>query len=133
MPRTRCFICIQTFENRDACAPRSTGDFSASCKLEVLGGLDGLATRHGTDAAALVVDNRTGDVLAYVGSPNYWSDSLLGRNDGVQALRQPGSALKPFTYELALERGTIASTTILPDVPSSFSLPGGKLYTPSNT
>lgn len=94
--------------------------------------IDTLASRHVTDAAALVVDNHTGEVLAYVGSPDYFSDASLGRNDGVQALRQPGSSLKPFTYELALERGTIASTSILPDVPSTFALPGGKLYAPDD-
>ncbi len=87
---------------------------------------------HVTDGAALVVDNRTGDVLAYVGSPDYFSDELLGRNDGVQALRQPGSSLKPFTYELALERHTIRSTTILADVPAAYSIPGGLLYQPAD-
>jgi penicillin-binding protein 1C len=91
-----------------------------------------LGPNHVSDGAALVVDNRTGDVLAYVGSPDYFSDAALGRNDGVQALRQPGSSLKPFTYELALENGTIRSTTILPDVPEAYALPGGKLYTPSD-
>ena len=44
-----------------------------------------LGDRHVTDAAALVVDNHTGDVLAYVGSPDYFSDEALGRNDGVVA------------------------------------------------
>ncbi|HEV7179352.1 MAG TPA: penicillin-binding protein 1C, partial [Candidatus Baltobacteraceae bacterium] len=91
-----------------------------------------LAGRHVEDAAVLVADNRTGDVLAYVGSPDYFSDEALGRNDGVQALRQPGSSLKPFTYELALERGTIRSTTILADTPASFAVSGGKLYQPAD-
>jgi penicillin-binding protein 1C len=95
----------------------------------VIGALD---AHHVSDGAAIVVDNHTGDVLAYVGSPDYFSDSELGRNDGVQALRQPGSSLKPFTYELALENGTILSTTILPDVPETYSLPGGKLYAPGD-
>jgi penicillin-binding protein 1C len=96
---------------------------------EVVGAL---SARHVTDAAALVVDNRTGSVLAYVGSPDYFSDADLGRNDGVQALRQPGSSLKPFTYELALERGVIRSTTILADVPTTYAIPGGKLYQPAD-
>lgn len=87
---------------------------------------------HVSDGAALVADNRTGEVLAYVGSPDYFDDETLGRNDGVQALRQPGSSLKPFTYELALERGTIASTTILADVPAAYALPGGRLYEPAD-
>lgn len=87
---------------------------------------------HVTDGAALVVDNRSGDVLAYVGSPDYFSLEALGSNDGVQALRQPGSSLKPFAYELALERRTIESTTILADVPASYAIPGGKLYQPAD-
>lgn len=91
-----------------------------------------LQAYHVTDAAALVVDNRTGAVLAYVGSPDYFSDEALGRNDGVTALRQPGSSLKPFAYELALERATIRSTTILPDVPAAYAIPGGKLYQPAD-
>jgi penicillin-binding protein 1C len=91
-----------------------------------------LQAYHVTDGAALVVDNRSGDVLAYVGSPDYFSDAVLGRNDGVQALRQPGSSLKPFTYELALERGTIRSTSILADAPAAYALPGGKLYQPAD-
>jgi penicillin-binding protein 1C len=87
---------------------------------------------HVTDGAALVVDNKSGDVLAYVGSPDYFSVEALGSNDGVQALRQPGSSLKPFSYELALERRTIESTTILADVPASYAIPGGKLYQPAD-
>jgi penicillin-binding protein 1C len=96
---------------------------------DVIGALE---RYHVTGAAALVVDNATGEVLAYVGSPDYFSDEALGRNDGVQALRQPGSSLKPFTYELALERGTIRSTTILQDVPAAYAIAGGKLYAPGD-
>jgi penicillin-binding protein 1C len=94
--------------------------------------IDALASYHVTDAAALVVDNHSGAVLAYVGSPDYFSDAALGRNDGVTALRQPGSSLKPFTYELALERRAIISTTILPDVPATYAIPGGRLYQPAD-
>lgn len=94
--------------------------------------LGAVGDHHVTDGAALVVDNRTGDVLAYVGSPDYFSADELGGNDGVQMLRQPGSSLKPFTYEIALERGTIRTTTILPDVPTTFALPGAKVYEPSD-
>ncbi|MCT7988272.1 penicillin-binding protein 1C [Laspinema olomoucense] len=81
-------------------------------------------------AAALVIDNHTGEVLAYVGSPNYFADAQQGRNDGVQALRQPGSALKPFLYEFALEIGAIAPNQILADVPTHYAIPGAQLYSP---
>ncbi len=91
-----------------------------------------LAPHNVHHAAVLVVDNHTGDVLAYVGSPDYFADDQMGRNDGVQALRQPGSTLKPFLYELALEKRIIHPNTILADVPTRYAIPGAKLYTPSD-
>ncbi|MBD2773350.1 penicillin-binding protein 1C [Iningainema tapete] len=90
-----------------------------------------LAANNVHDAAALVIDNHTGEVLAYVGSPDYF-DEELGRNDGVQALRQPGSTLKPFLYELALAKGVIRPNTILADEPAHYAIPGGKLYSPTD-
>ncbi|MBN3894735.1 MAG: penicillin-binding protein 1C [Nostoc sp. NOS(2021)] len=94
--------------------------------------ISSLAANNVHDAAALVIDNRTGEVLAYVGSPDYFNEVKLGRNDGVQALRQPGSTLKPFVYELALEKGLIRPNTILPDVPAHYAIPGAKLYSPTD-
>ncbi len=92
----------------------------------------GLARYDVHDAAAIVIDNRNGDVLAYAGSPDYFNDTELGRNDGVAALRQPGSALKPFLYELALERRAVRPTTILADVPAAYALPGARVYRPAD-
>ncbi|MBC5811307.1 MAG: penicillin-binding protein 1C [Candidatus Eremiobacteraeota bacterium] len=91
-----------------------------------------LSDRNVQHAAALVLDNRSGDVLAYVGSPDYFDDEHRGRNDGVQALRQPGSALKPFLYELALERRAVRPYTILADVPVAYALPEGRVYRPED-
>ncbi|MEA5506553.1 transglycosylase domain-containing protein [Halotia wernerae UHCC 0503] len=91
-----------------------------------------VAANNVHDAAALVIDNYTGEVLAYVGSPDYFNEANLGRNDGVQALRQPGSTLKPFVYELALEKGVIRPNTILADVPAHYAIPGAKLYSPTD-
>ncbi|WP_017653701.1 penicillin-binding protein 1C [Fortiea contorta] len=94
--------------------------------------ISSLATNNVHDAAALVIDNHTGEVLAYVGSPDYFNDAKLGNNDGVQALRQPGSTLKPFVYELALEKKVIRPNTILADVPTHYAIPGAKLYSPTD-
>ncbi|MFN6464944.1 MAG: penicillin-binding protein 1C [Nostoc sp. DedVER02] len=94
--------------------------------------ISSLAANNVYDAAALVIDNHTGEVLAYVGSPDYFNEVKLGRNDGVQALRQPGSTLKPFVYELALEKGLIRPNTILADVPARYAIPGARLYSPTD-
>ncbi|MDJ1185798.1 penicillin-binding protein 1C [Roseofilum casamattae] len=88
-----------------------------------------LAPQRANHAAALVVNNHTGEVLAYVGSPDYF-ESQEGQNDGVQALRQPGSTLKPFLYQFALEQGIIQPQSILADVPTTYAIPGAKLYRP---
>ena len=92
----------------------------------------GLSQRNVHDASAMVLDNATGQVLAYVGSPDYFDDAVGGGNDGVQALRQPGSALKPFLYEQALESRAIHPNTILADVPVHYALPGDLLYSPTD-
>jgi penicillin-binding protein 1C len=76
------------------------------------------------NAAAIVVDNRTGEVLAYVGSADFLDDEREGQNDGVRALRQPGSALKPFAYGLALSRG-FTPASLLSDVEVHLATPTG--------
>ena len=81
-------------------------------------------------AAAVVVDNATGEVLAYVGSAEFLDAAHEGQNDGVRALRQPGSALKPFAYGLALARG-FTPASLLSDVEWRLSTPGGD-YVPRN-
>ncbi len=88
-----------------------------------------LAPHNVNQAAALVLDNHNGEVLAYVGSPRYWGDRQ-GRNDGVQALRQPGSTLKPFLYQLALDTGKLQPNSILNDSPVYYAIPGAQLYSP---
>ncbi len=91
-----------------------------------------LATNNAHHAAALVVDNHSGEVLAYVGSPDYFDLAATGRNDGVQALRQPGSTLKPFLYQLALQKRVIRPNTVLADVPSHYAIDSAKLYSPKD-
>ncbi len=91
-----------------------------------------LAEHNVKQGAAIVINNKTGEVLAYVGSPDYFNSDLFGRNDGVQALRQPGSTLKPFLYELALAEGIIKPNTILADVPTYYAIPGAQLYSPTD-
>ncbi len=89
-----------------------------------------LKNYHVTNAAALLVDNRTGEVLAYVGSANFFNETIQGQVDGVQALRQPGSALKPFLYQLAMEKG-FNPATLISDISTHYRMPEG-VYSPRN-
>ncbi len=85
-----------------------------------------------TAASVVVLDNRTGEILAYVGSPDLGDTLRLGGNDGVLALRQPGSALKPFVYELAMEKLDLVPSSLLPDIDLSFPGPDGASFRPRN-
>jgi penicillin-binding protein 1C len=67
------------------------------------------------NAAVLLVDHRSLEVLAYVGSADHGDASIAGAVDGVRARRSPGSALKPFLYGLALDAGLINPETMLED------------------
>ena len=74
-----------------------------------------------TNGAVVILDNQTQDVLALVGSRAFWDEANEGQVNGATAPRSPGSALKPFIYALALDRGLIAPQTLLYDVPVDFS------------
>lgn len=77
--------------------------------------------------AILVADARTGEILAEVGSADYFSERRFGWISMSRAVRSPGSALKPFIYGLAFQEGIAAAETIISDRPANF---GG--YRPQN-
>ena len=91
--------------------------------------LAGLQAQHVSNGAVVVLDNRTGEVLGLVGSEDYFSP-VAGQVNGAWAPRSPGSALKPFTYLLALEHGATPAT-VVPDVPVEFATATG-LFAPVN-
>lgn len=78
-------------------------------------------SRGVNNAALLLVDNQTMEVLANIGSANFYDDAIEGQVNATTAKRSPGSTLKPFIYALALEQGIIHSNTMLKDTPVSFN------------
>jgi penicillin-binding protein 1C len=83
-----------------------------------------------TNAATILLDNSTGEVLAYEGSADFFDSEHDGEFDAVRALRQPGSTLKPFLYILAFEDG-FTPCTVVPDIPTYYKMPTG-IYCPKN-
>jgi penicillin-binding protein 1C len=73
-------------------------------------------------AAILVIDNASGEVRAHVGAADYFSAERGGGIDMIEALRSPGSALKPFIYALAFENGIAHPETMLDDRPSCWGV-----------
>ena len=90
-----------------------------------------LQGRNAGSAAALVIDNDSGEVLAWVGSPDWFDEAHQGRIDAVRTRRQPGSTLKPFAYARALELRALTPASLLSDVESHFSTASGD-YVPRN-
>jgi penicillin-binding protein 1C len=82
-----------------------------------------------TNGAALVINNETGEILAWVGSADFFNSEAAGQIDGVLALNQPGSSMKSFLYALALENG-IKPTDVLADIPMNFG--EREIYLPRN-
>jgi penicillin-binding protein 1C len=104
----------------------------AALQRRVQGTLDAqLAQLHDgdvEDGAVLVLDNASGEALAYVGSRRA---SRQRHVDGVRAPRQAGSTLKPFLYALALEQRILTAASVLDDSPVALATPSGQ-YVPQN-
>jgi penicillin-binding protein 1C len=95
--------------------------------LETLAHDRAVALGPSMSVAIVVVDNATGEVLARVASPDYFDERRAGQVDLTEAVRSPGSALKPFIYGLGFEDGLIHPETLIEDRPIRY---GG--YHPEN-
>ena len=105
-------------------------DLQAQAERLVRQHVDALGAQGVTNAAAVVLDNQTCRVLALVGSADYW-EPHSGAVNGALAYRQPGSALKPFTYALAFERGDTPLTPVA-DIETRWGPVGKPLFMPKN-
>ena len=105
------------------------GKLQAFAERTLQAQLASLAGEKVSDGAVLVMDNASGDVLAYVGNGGIVSSARYV--DGVRAPRQAGSTLKPFLYGLAIESRLLTAASILDDSPVNLATPAG-LYIPQN-
>jgi membrane carboxypeptidase/penicillin-binding protein len=99
-------------------------------------GLDGLSQNRVTNGALVAIRPSTGEILAMVGSADFYNQSINGQFNMALSPRQPGTAIKPLVYTAAFEKGWTASTLIW-DVPTEFP-PSGDVndarppYVPAN-
>jgi penicillin-binding protein 1C len=103
----------------------------ASAEAAVKNEIARLGRINVTNGAAMVTDPRSGQILAMVGSRDYFDTAHDGQVNVTLRSRQPGSSIKPLTYSLAFEHGYTPSTTIQ-DQPVSYSAPGAPPYAPKN-
>lgn len=125
------FIAAHTPEHAVEVRTTLVYDIQHSVESIVRSHLRGLRRNHVTAASVIVLDNRTGEVMAYVGSPDFWDERISGQVDGVRAFRQPGSALKPFLYASALDDSRWTSSSIIPDIELQV-LEAGGAFNPEN-
>ena len=112
---------------KDADVIRLTLDASLQKVLEALARDRAAALGPNVSVGILAVDNASGDVLARVGSPEYFDDKRAGQVDMTRAVRSPGSTLKPFIYGLAFEDGFVHPESLIDDRPIRFGS-----YAPEN-
>jgi len=111
----------------------TTLDVSIQEKMQdiVTSQVNNLTSLQVGNGAALVTNPKTGEILAMVGSRDYFDTTRDGNVNVTTALRQPGSSIKVVTYALALENG-FTPATILDDSPVTYTFPGLPSYTPVN-
>jgi penicillin-binding protein 1C len=95
--------------------------------LEALARDRAIALGPNISVAIIAVDNESGDVLARIGSPDYFDERRAGQVDMTRAVRSPGSTLKPFIYGLAFEDGFVHPESLIDDRPIRFGS-----YAPEN-
>lgn len=111
----------------DAALIRTALDAGLQVRIEALATQSVAAQGDRLQVAIVVADHRSGEILASVGSSAYRADARLGFVDMTQALRSPGSTLKPLVYGLAFDQGLAHPETLIEDRPMDF---GG--YAPQN-
>ncbi|HUD85920.1 MAG TPA: penicillin-binding protein 1C, partial [Xanthobacteraceae bacterium] len=112
---------------KDAAVIRLTLDSHLQKTLEALARDRAVALGPDISVAIIAVDNASGDVLARVGSPDYFDARRAGQVDMSRAVRSPGSTLKPFIYGLAFEDGFVHPESLIEDRPIRFGS-----YAPEN-
>jgi penicillin-binding protein 1C len=105
---------------KDADVIRLTLDYGLQKVLEALAHDRAVALGPDISVGIIAVDNESGDVLARVGSPDYFDERRAGQVDMTRAVRSPGSTLKPFIYGLAFEDGFVHPESLIDDRPIRF-------------
>lgn len=102
---------------------RSTIDRNMQLKIETLTAdyVRTLQLKHIYNAAVMVMDNQSREVVAYVGSQDFKDSAHAGQVNGVAAIRQPGSTLKPLLYGLCMDQGMLTPKMTINDVPVNYS------------
>jgi penicillin-binding protein 1C len=113
--------------DRQRAADPDAGRWALTLDRDIQASLEAVATEaarktgNGLSVAIVMADARTGDILAEVGSADFFDPARRGFIDMTLRVRSPGSTLKPFIYGLAFEEGLVAQQTMIEDRPANFA------------
>lgn len=99
---------------------------------QVTNEIEKLKKQDVSNGAALVTDSKSGQILAMVGSRDYFDTEIDGKYNVTTALRQPGSSIKPLNYAVGIELGKATAASIFDDDPTCFQVENQKSYCPTN-
>ncbi|HPJ17440.1 MAG TPA: transglycosylase domain-containing protein [Candidatus Woesebacteria bacterium] len=91
-----------------------------------------LAKMKVSNGAMLITEPKSGQILAMVGSKDYFSNDIDGKYNVTTALRQPGSSIKPLNYAVGIEMGKVTAASVFDDNPTCFAVANQKPYCPTN-
>lgn len=107
-------------------------DLQEVAQASVSAEIDNLASLKVSNGAALITKPNTGEILAMIGSKNYFDTEHDGQVNVTIALRQPGSSIKPIMYATTFQEKTLNPGSMLLDIPTCFKVAGQKDYCPKN-
>ena len=90
------------------------------------------AVSSSRNGAATIINPRTGEILVYIGSRDYWREDIQGRNDNLLSLNSPGSSFKPFVYLTTFLKLGWGPNTPIVDEPVTFREADGTTFSPTN-
>lgn len=85
-----------------------------------------------TNGASLITESKSGQILAMVGSKDYFANDIEGKYNVTTALRQPGSSIKPLNYAVGIETGKVTAASLFYDTETCFMVENQKTYCPTN-
>lgn len=94
--------------------------------------IEKLKKQNVSNGAALVTESKSGQILAMVGSKDYFDTEIDGKYNVTTALRQPGSSIKPLNYAVGIETGKVTAASIFNDDKACFKVANQKSYCPTN-
>ncbi len=98
----------------------------------VLTEVEKLSRSNVTNGALLITESKTGQILAMVGSKDFFDNNIEGKYNITTALRQPGSSIKPLNYAVGIEMGKVTAASLFDDSETCFMVENQKPYCPTN-